>query len=76
VGRRAIWWGRVHDCEEVLKLVGTWTSHTTADKIVTAGGVAKDALGVRAPKEILEGAVLTPKGGTAQTRATPARSRP
>ena len=54
-GRRAIWWARVHDCEEVLKLVGTWTSHTTADKIVTAGGVAKDALGVRSPKEIFEG---------------------
>jgi ankyrin repeat protein len=64
-GRRAIWWARVHDCEEVLQLVGTWTSHTMADKIVTAGGVAKDALGVRSPKD-----------GTAQTRATPARSRP
>ena len=54
-GRRAIWWARFHDCEEVLKLVGTWTSHTTADKIVTAGGVAKDALGVKSPKDILEG---------------------
>jgi hypothetical protein len=54
-GHRAIWWARFHDCEEVLKLVGTWTSHTTADKIVTAGGVAKDALGVKSPKDILEG---------------------
>jgi hypothetical protein len=54
-GRRAVWWARFHDCEEVLSLVRTWTSHTAADKIVTAGGVAKDALGVKSPKNILEG---------------------
>ena len=54
-GRRAIWWARFHDCEEVLSLVATWTSHTAADKIVTAGGVVKDALGVRSPKDVMEG---------------------
>jgi ankyrin repeat protein len=54
-GHRAIWWARFHDCEEVLSLVRTWTSHRAADKIVTAGGLAKDALGVRSPKDIIEG---------------------
>jgi ankyrin repeat protein len=55
VGRLAIWWARFHDCEEVLSLVRTWTSHTAADKIVTAGGVVKDALGVPTPKDVLRG---------------------
>ena len=59
VGRMAIWWARVHDCEEVLKLVGTWTSHTTADKVVTAGGVIKDALGVPTPQDALKGTLAT-----------------
>jgi hypothetical protein len=55
----ALWWARVHDCEDVLSLVGTWTSHTTADKIVTAGGVLKDALGVPTPKDVLRGTPAT-----------------
>jgi hypothetical protein len=50
----AIWWARVHDCEEVLKLASTWTSHTTGDKIVTSGGMIKDALGIPSPKDVLE----------------------
>jgi hypothetical protein len=62
---QAIWWARFHDCDEVLTLAGTWTSHTTADKIVTSGGIMKDLLGVRSPKDVLE-----------RTRATPAPSRP
>jgi len=61
----AIWWARVHDCEDVLALAGTWTSHTTADKIVTTGGMMKDLLGVPSPKDVL-----------ARKRATPAPSRP
>lgn len=58
-GRLAIWWARFHDCEEVLALVRTWTSHTAADKIVTAGGVVKDALGVPTPKDVLRGTPAT-----------------
>lgn len=48
----AIWWARVHECEQVLALVGTWTSHTTADKIVTFGGFIKDMFGIRSPKDL------------------------
>jgi ankyrin repeat protein len=58
-GRLAVWWARFHDCEEVLALVRTWTSHTAADKIVTAGGVLKDALGVPTPKDALRGTLAT-----------------
>ena len=48
----AIWWARVHDCDQVLALVGTWTRHTTADKIVTFGGFIKDTFGIRSPKDL------------------------
>ena len=55
----AIWWARLHDCEEVLKLANTSTSHTTGDKIVTSGGLIKDALGIGSPKDVLEGKPAT-----------------
>jgi ankyrin repeat protein len=62
---QAIWWARAHDCADVLVSAGSWPSHTMADKIVTAGGVVKDLLGVPSPKDVRE-----------RMRATPAPSRP
>jgi hypothetical protein len=53
--KAAVWWARMHDCTEVLSLVGAWPTRTAADKIVTTGGIIKDALGVRSPKDILAG---------------------
>jgi hypothetical protein len=58
---QAVWWARVHDCEEVLALARTWTSHTTGDKVMTAGGMVKDALGLRSPKDVFEGRPATPE---------------
>jgi hypothetical protein len=40
----AVWWARIHDCTEVLSLVGAWPTRTAADKIVTTGGMIKDVL--------------------------------
>ncbi len=61
----AIWWARVHDCDEVLALVGTWTRHTTADKIVTFGGFMKDTFDVPSLKDLRQ-----------RRRATRDRSQP
>jgi len=58
----AVWWARMHDCREVLSLVGAWPTRTAADKIVTTGGMIKDVLGVPTPKDVL--------------RDTPATDRP
>jgi ankyrin repeat protein len=52
---QAIYFARLHDCEDVLALAGTWTDHSTLSKIVTTGGVVKDALGIRSPKDLREG---------------------
>jgi len=57
---QAIYFARLHDCVDVLKLAGTWTDHSTASKIVTTGGLVKDALGLRSPKDVLEGKPATP----------------
>jgi ankyrin repeat protein len=55
----AVWWARIHDCTEVLSLVGAWPTRTAADKIVTTGGMIKDVLGVQTPKDVLRGTPAT-----------------
>ena len=53
-GHQAIWWARVHDCDEVLALVGARPT-LPGQKIVGAVGFIREVIGVPTPKDVLRG---------------------
>jgi ankyrin repeat protein len=53
-GRQAIWWARVHECDEVLALLGV-NPTVPGQTIVAAAGFIREALGVPRPRDVLRG---------------------
>jgi len=72
-GRQALWWARVHDCAEVLKLVGASRagSPELAIRGIGLGREEKSAIGGR----LTAGAAPTLPDAPRRTPATDARSR-
>ena len=53
-GHQALWWARMHDCDEVLALVGARPT-VPGQKVVGAVGFIRELLGVPTPKDVLRG---------------------
>jgi ankyrin repeat protein len=51
-GHQALWWARMHDCEDVIALVGA-NPTVPGQKAVAAVGIIREQLGVPRPKDVL-----------------------
>jgi ankyrin repeat protein len=57
-GHNAVWWARVHDCKDVLALIGAAPTKP-GQKVVAGAGLIRERLGIPRPRDFFQGTPAT-----------------